>query len=41
MLQDGIIKVLQGITSIDELRRVIDVDTPPEETAPEAKILAI
>ncbi len=39
MLQDGIIKVLQGITSIDELRRVIDVDTPEEipEAVPEVK----
>jgi type II secretory ATPase GspE/PulE/Tfp pilus assembly ATPase PilB-like protein len=27
MTQDGIIKVLQGITSIEELRRVIDIDT--------------
>lgn len=27
MLQDGIIKVLQGVTSIEELRRVIDIDT--------------
>jgi type II secretory ATPase GspE/PulE/Tfp pilus assembly ATPase PilB-like protein len=27
MLQDGIIKVLQGVTSIEELRRVIDLDT--------------
>jgi type II secretory ATPase GspE/PulE/Tfp pilus assembly ATPase PilB-like protein len=26
MKQDGIIKVLQGMTSIEELRRVIDVD---------------
>jgi type IV pilus assembly protein PilB len=26
MLQDGIIKMLQGVTSIDELRRVIDID---------------
>jgi type IV pilus assembly protein PilB len=26
MLQDGIIKVLQGVTSIEELRRVIDLD---------------
>jgi type II secretory ATPase GspE/PulE/Tfp pilus assembly ATPase PilB-like protein len=27
MLQDGIIKVLEGVTSIEELRRVIDLDT--------------
>ena len=27
MLQDGIIKVVQGVTSIEELRRVIDVDS--------------
>ena len=26
MLQDGIIKVLQGVTSIEELKRVIDID---------------
>jgi type IV pilus assembly protein PilB len=27
MLQDGIIKVVKGVTSIEELRRVIDVDS--------------
>ena len=26
LLQDGVIKVLNGVTSIDELRRVIDID---------------
>ena len=27
MSQDGIIKVLQGVTSIEELRRVVDIDS--------------
>jgi type IV pilus assembly protein PilB len=26
MTQDGVIKVLQGYTSLEELRRVIDID---------------
>jgi type II secretory ATPase GspE/PulE/Tfp pilus assembly ATPase PilB-like protein len=39
MKQDGITKVVRGVTSLDELRRVIDLDdamntTAPAETAP-------
>jgi type IV pilus assembly protein PilB len=35
MKQDGIIKVLKGITSLDELRRVIDLDQQPFISAAE------
>jgi type IV pilus assembly protein PilB len=27
MPQDGILKVLRGVTSLEELRRVVDLDT--------------
>ena len=27
MLEDGVVKVLKGVTSMDEVRRVIDVDS--------------
>ena len=26
MRQDGVIKILQGVTSLDELRRVVDLE---------------
>jgi hypothetical protein len=26
MVEDGIIKILRGVTSLDELRRVVDLD---------------
>jgi hypothetical protein len=27
MLQDGVIKILKGVTSLDELSRVIDIES--------------
>lgn len=40
MLQDGIIRVLQGITSLDELKRVIDLteELPEIEKTPEKPV---
>ena len=41
MLQDGIIKVLEGITSIEELRRVIDLDAEEVKADPKVEVPAI